>query len=450
MSSLTYMQLLRGNRSFRRLWVGQVISELGNWFNFIAGLGLVRAISGADPEVTAIMIVLRLAPFALVAPLAGAIVDRWSRRTVMIVSDLARMVIALGFLLVRKPEDLWIAYVCMFAGSLLGAPFEAARNAAMPNLTGEGGLLAGNSLMYSSRFLLSAVGMALGSAASARFGYGVAFIINSLSFAASAYSLWLVPEREMREEAAPAPRAEKHGVVAGVRQVWGDMREGWTYIIRYPLVGALVGFNVLWAVGGGANTLIFDQLGGVVFAAREGLKSDTGFAVLSTASGIGLFIGMLVARRVGAHIELHKLTVPFMGWTIIVYGVLMATIGLMPTLWLAGAVVLVSHVIVSAEFAIHITMLMSILPDSLRGRVTITDRAAEILVMSLSSFTAGWALHGISTRTLALICGLISATPGVFWLALFARGKLKLPQSPADDEAAAEKAGEGAALVSAG
>jgi MFS family permease len=443
------MQFLRGNRPFRRLWVGQVISELGNWFNFIAGLGLVRAISGAEPKVTAIMVVLRLAPFALVAPLAGAIVDRWSRRTVMLVSDLARMVIALGFLLVRRPEDLWIAYVCMFAGSLLGAPFEAARNAAMPNLTGAGGLLAGNSLMYSSRFLLSAVGMALGSAASARFGYGVAFVINSVSFAASAYSVWLVPEREMREE-AQAPRTEKHGVAEGVRQVWRDMREGWTYIIRYPLVGALVGFNVLWAVGGGANTLIFDQLGGVVFAAREGLKADTGFAVLSSASGIGLFIGMLIARRVGAHIELHKATVPFMGWTIIAYGILFATIGLMPTLWMAGAVVLVSHVIVSAEFAIHITLLMNILPDSLRGRVTITDRAAEILVMSLSSVAAGWALHGISPRTLAIICGLISATPGVLWLAFFARGKLKLPQSSAEDEAAAEKAEEEAALVSAG
>ncbi|MBV9958244.1 MAG: MFS transporter, partial [Acidobacteria bacterium] len=396
MSSLTYMQLLRNNRSFRRLWVGQIISELGNWFNFIAGLGLVRAVSGADPSVTAIMIVVRLTPFAIVGPLAGAVVDRWSRRTVMLVSDLARMVIALGFLLVRGPEDLWIAYLCMGAGSLLGAPFEAARNAAMPNLTGEGGLLAGNSLMYSSRFLLSAVGMALGSAASARFGYGVAFVINSLSFAASAYSVWLVPEREMREESAEATRSEKLGVAAGVRQVWRDMGEGWTYIIRYPLVGALVAFNVLWAVGGGANTLIFDQLGGVLFAAHEGLKADTGFAVLSTAAGIGLFIGMLIARRVGAHIELHKLTVPFMGWTMIVYGVMMASIGLMPSLWWAGAVVLVSHLLVSAEFAIHITLLMSILPDNLRGRVTITDRAAEILVMSLSSFAAGWALHGIS------------------------------------------------------
>ena len=48
MDSLTYLQLLRSNRSFRRLWWGQVISELGNWFNFIAGLGLVRVVSNGD------------------------------------------------------------------------------------------------------------------------------------------------------------------------------------------------------------------------------------------------------------------------------------------------------------------------------------------------------------------------------------------------------------------
>src|SRR5918911_2567388 len=200
MASLTYTQLLRGNRSFRRLWAGQVVSELGNWFNFIAGLGLVRAVSAAAPEATAVMMVARLAPFALFAPLAGAFVDRWSRRKVMIATDAARAVVALGFLLVRKPEDVWIAYACTVASTLLAAFFEAAKNAALPNIAGDRGLLAGNALMFSSRFLLMSVGAALGGAASARFGYEVAFVINAVSFLASAYSIWLIPESEMRRE----------------------------------------------------------------------------------------------------------------------------------------------------------------------------------------------------------------------------------------------------------
>ena len=104
MDSLTYLQLLRSNRSFRRLWWGQVISELGNWFNFIAGLGIVRVISNGDPEVTTIMLLARLVPFTLFAPFAGAFVDRWSRRMVMIASDIARVGVALGFLLVQTDK----------------------------------------------------------------------------------------------------------------------------------------------------------------------------------------------------------------------------------------------------------------------------------------------------------------------------------------------------------
>ena len=77
MDSLTYFQLLQRNRSFRRLFIGQVISELGNWFNFIAALGLVRMVSNASAEVTTIILIARLVPFTLFAPLAGAFVDRW-------------------------------------------------------------------------------------------------------------------------------------------------------------------------------------------------------------------------------------------------------------------------------------------------------------------------------------------------------------------------------------
>src|SRR5438270_9226102 len=100
MQSLTYGQLLRSSRHFRNLLAGQVISELGNWFNFIASLGLVRLVSNASPKVAGILIACRLIPFAFASPIAGTFVDRFSRRHVMIVTDVARVLIALAFLLV--------------------------------------------------------------------------------------------------------------------------------------------------------------------------------------------------------------------------------------------------------------------------------------------------------------------------------------------------------------
>jgi len=430
MDTLTYAGLLRGNRSFLRLWSGQVVSELGNWFNFIAGLGLVRAVSTAAPEATAIMLVARLAPFAIFAPFAGAFVDRWSRRRVMIVSDLLRAIVALGFLFVRGPADLWIAYACSVAAALLTAFFEAARNAAMPNITGSKGLLAGNALMFSSRFLLMSLGAALGGWASAYFGYQVAFIINALSFLVSAYSIWLIPEKEMKEEGRveDGERFEAEGGRAkkGVR-FWNDLQEGWRYIAQFPLVAALIGVNMLWATGGGACNLIYDRLGGVVFAGQGGLEGDAGVAALYASVGFGAFVGMLCARRIGSHVALHGATAKFIGWMLLAHGVVFATAGLMPTLWLAGFFMFLSRVIIGMEFAVQETLLMHLIPDSLRGRVITTDRAAEILVMSVSTVFAAWSLHAITPRALTVISGLLSASPGLLWLALFASGRLRMP-----------------------
>jgi MFS family permease len=430
MATLTYMQLLRDNRSFRRLWSGQVVSELGNWFNFIAGLGLVRAVSVAAPDATAIMLVARFAPFALFAPFAGAFADRWSRRTVMIVSDVARGIVALGFLLVDGPEDLWIAYVCSVAASFLTAFFEAAKNGALPNITGGPGLLAGNALMFSSRFLLMSLGAALGGWASARFGYKTAFIINAVSFIVSAYSIWLIPEKEMREESVDEAdkRRETDSLETKKRpRFWTDLQDGWKYIARYPLVAAIIGVNVLWATGGGACNLIYDRLGGVVFAGQGGLEGDAGVAALYATVGAGVFVGMLCARRVGTHVEMHGLTSKFIGWMLFAHGVIFAVAGLMPTLWLAGLMMFLSRFIIGMEYAVQETLLMRLIPDNLRGRVITTDRAAEVLVMSISTIFAAWSLHAISARTLTIISGLLSATPGLIWLMLFAFGKLRMP-----------------------
>jgi MFS family permease len=424
MDSLTYLQLLRRNRSFRRLWWGQVISELGNWFNFLAGLGLVRLVSHGDPEVTTIILLARLVPFPLFAPLAGAFVDRWSRRMVMIVSDFARVTVALGFLLVRRPEDLWIAYLCTALLSFFGAFFEAAKSAAMPNITGERDLLAGNALMFSSRFLLMSLGAALGGLTAANVGYRAAFIVNAVSFLGSALSVWLIPEQETKQLALEkdASATEKRA------SYWSDIREGWSYIIRHAPVAAILLINILWASGGGATNLILDRLGGIVFLGQRGISGDSAVAALYFAGGLGLFIGMMIARRVGSYFEFLGKTTAFIGYSLFVQGLLFALIGLMPNLWQACLFLFLGRILLGAEFGVQDTLLMRLVPDKLRGRVLTTDRASELLIWSLSTSVAGWSLRAITPQTLTIVSGLLSATSGVVWLALFASGKVRLPR----------------------
>jgi MFS family permease len=425
MDSLTYTQLLRRNHSFRRLWIGQVISELGNWFNFIAVLGLVRVVSNADPEVTTIVLIVRLVPFTVFAPLAGALVDRWSRRTVMIVTDLVRVAIALGPLLIRRPQDLWLAYVCTALLSFFGTFFEAAKNAAVPNITGERDLLAGNALMFSSRFLLMSLGAALGGWTAAHVGYAAAFIINAASFFASAYSVWLVPDAETRQQPAQVASVETTRRSGGY---WADMREGWSYIVSHAPVATILGINIIWAFGGGANNLIAERLGALVFAQENGIKADSAVAALYFAAGMGLFLGMMIARRVGIYFEMKRRTIGFIGWSLVLQGILFGLSGLMPALWSSCLLLMVSRILLGAEFAVQETLLMRLVPDNLRGRVSTSDRAGEMLIWTFSTAVAGWSLHAITPRTLTVISGFLSGLSGVTWLVLFAMQAVRLPR----------------------
>jgi MFS family permease len=417
MDSLTYMQLLRRNRSFRRLWIGQVISELGNWFNFIAALGLVRVVSNAAPEVTTLMLIFRLVPFTLVSPLAGAFVDRWSRRTVMILTDLLRVVVALGFLLVRRPQDLWIAYLCTALLAFFSAFFEAAKNAAVPNITGERDLLAGNALMFSSRFLLLSVGAALGGWTSSKVGYSSAFIINALSFLLSAYSVWLVPDEETRRRRSANETEEtpKLGLFSGY---WTDIREGWAYIVTHAPVATILLVNIVWAIGGGAINLILDRLGAFEFGPKSGLRPDEAIGVLYFANGLGLFVGMMIARRIGIYFHTKNRTIGYIGWSLFVQGIFFALMGVMPTLLLASLMLFISRVLLGAEFAVQETLLMKLVPDHLRGRISTTDRAGEMMIWSVSTAVAGWSLYYITPSLLTIISGLLSGLSGVLWLSL--------------------------------
>ena len=409
--NLTYSQLLRNNRNFRNLLWGQLVSEMGNWFNFIAGLGLVRVVSEGSSAAAGLLFLTRILPFALFSPIAGTFVDRFSRRQVMIWSDVARVFIALAFLLVTSAEDLWIAYLATVLLSGFGAFFEGAKNSATPNMTGKDGLLAGTALMFSSRFLLMAVGSALGGFAAAYFGYRVAFIINAASFAVSAFSVWLIPEEATRDDET----AERMNDKAARETFFTELKEGFQYTIQNRFALTILIMNIIWATGGGAINVVFERMGGVYFAGKEGWHPDLALGILWFASGIGLFLGMLLAHRTEAILERRDSRVSFIGWALVIHGVLFSIGGVMPSLWLLAFFCFVSRAIVGVEYAVQETMFQRSLPDYIRGRISTLDRGAEMLIFGFSSYFASLAIYGISAQTLTVISGILSASAGIVW-----------------------------------
>ncbi len=414
--NLTYWQLIRDNRNFRNLLCGQFVSELGNWFNFIAGLGLVRLVSDASPKAAGILFVCRLIPFALFSPIAGTFVDRFSRRQVMIFSDLTRVAVALMFLFVTSTENLWIAYLATILLSTFGAFFDGAKNAATPNLTGKEGLLAGTALMFSTRFLLMAIGSALGGWAAAVFGYEIAFLINAASFLISAYSVWLIPEEATRETVTHKLRTRTDESSVPRRESFlTELKEGFSYTIKNHFALTILIMNVIWATGGGAINVIFERMGGVFFAGKENWNPDIAVAMLWTASGFGLFLGMMIAHRVSVYLDRKNSHSFFIVWTLLVHGVLFAVAGYMPSLWLFAVFTFVSRTIVGVEYAVQETMFQRSLPDYIRGRISTLDRGAEMTIFGLSSYFSSELMYYLSPQILTVISGILSASAGVLW-----------------------------------
>ena len=419
MRSATYRELLRGNREFRRLWVGQVISELGTWFSFIAELGLVRLLSGSAMSTT-LLLVARLLPFLLVAPVAGVFVDSRSRKRILIAADIARALLALGYLTVGSTGPIWVVYLCAALTSSCTTFFEAAKNSAMPNLVEPKDLLSANVLMFSTRFLQLTLGAALGGVTAARFGYNAAFIVNALSFVASAAFIVPIAASALQRVVVPVEGEAR-------RTLKSEVQAGFSYIRRTPFVRGIILVNVAWATGGGMTNLLFDQIGGHTFKLAPGDRGDWNVALLYTAAGLGLFAGMMLARRAGAWASDVRRAGRFVGWALVVHGICFAIAGVMPSLLLMSLWLIVSRMVLGAEFGVQETLMMRVLPDEYRGRVFTTDRALELAMMTVSMIIGGALVPIVGARTMMIASGLLSASPGAVWLIALSLRRFSVP-----------------------
>src|SRR6478672_646389 len=179
------LSVLRTNRNFRLLYLGQAISQLGDWFNSVAVFALLLDLTGSATAVAWMMIV-QFLPMAIVGPLAGVVVDRVDRKRLMIAADLFRGAMILGLLLVRRREEVWIAYVVTTVCVSAQAFFEPARTATIPNVTSADELMPANALSSATWSAMLAAGASIGGLVTALSGRNVAFVLNAASFFASA------------------------------------------------------------------------------------------------------------------------------------------------------------------------------------------------------------------------------------------------------------------------
>jgi len=227
-----YFRLVRGNSNFRRLWIAQIVSENGDWFYTLAIYSLLLDLTGKASSV-ALALVLQVLPHTLLGPLSGMVNDRFSRRKIMIATDLLRMVIVACMLLVRSRGSVWVIYPLLFLETVMVAFFEPARSAVIPNIVPESEVIVANTLSSATWSFDLAIGSVLGGIVAAWLGRDAVFVLNALSFAVSA---WMISRMNFVE--SHADEANRHPEDRGAG--WSSIRAGFKYIARDPKLAALV------------------------------------------------------------------------------------------------------------------------------------------------------------------------------------------------------------------
>jgi MFS family permease len=411
------------------LFVGQAISQLGDWFNSVAVYALLLDLTGSATAVAWMMIV-QFLPMAIVGPVAGVVVDRVNRRRLMIATDVLRGTLILGLLFVRRPDQVWLAYVVMALTVSAQAFFEPARTATIPNITSQEELMPANALAAATWSAMLAGGASIGGLVTALAGRNVAFAINAASFFVSAWFLACT-----KYDATPAAGQRRTGLLAltGI----DDLIEGLRYIRRDSHVAALIFVKAGWGLAGGV-LLLLTIFGQRVFPVAGG--SAAGIGILYGARGVGAGIGPIALRWIlGQHPRTLRRTI---GPAFFMVGIFYVALAGAPTLAIAALCVLCAHFGGSLLWVFSTVLLQLEVPDRFRGRVFAVELALVTLVTSLSSYWTAYELDrvGRSPRLLAFVLGTMFCIPGLLWFAMQPRWRdhepagVAQPTQPPEDE----------------
>jgi MFS family permease len=375
------------HRDFRWFFVGQGVSQIGTWLQMIATSWLVYRLSGST-LLLGLAAFAQQIPFLVLAPLAGVFVDRFDRRRLLIATNsiaalqAAAMftVVALG---VVQPWHLIAGNLVLGLVNAWDAP---ARQSILIQLVGGRADLASaialNSIMMNlARFLGPMVGGVLIAALGERWGFGA----NAASYFAMLFALSQIPGRPA--SSAPAEGNVLKQLVAGTRYAYGFLPSRCALLLLTS-----------------ASLTVGSYVSMMPWFAREAFHGDSGtLGLLISAAGLGAVSGMVyLALRTGIR-GLFRL----IGWTVALAGAALCVFSFSNTLWLALPALYFVGLGLMLTAASSNTVLQSIVPDELRGRVASLYVMSFIGMTPLGALATGWVSEHIGPQHTLLACGVL-------------------------------------------
>jgi dTMP kinase len=354
-----------GSTAFFRLFLAQVASSTGDWLWFLAVAITGERIGGSGFTISAALLA-RIAPAFFLAPLVGALVDRWDRKKVMIVCDIGRASMLLLLPLVQEPWQLVAISFGLEIFTLFWAP---AKEASVPNLVPRRYLVNANSFSvgaaYGSIIPAAAIFLGLGFLADAigdRSFLGVditkeslAYLVDAGTFMFAVFMVWTLPlPRREIDQTAPAAN-----ISAGV--VVRDVADGWRFTFTDPVVRS-VNLGLATALLGGAVLVPL----GLEFSTVV-LGTEDGHGLLQTFFGLGAAVGVMALAWGVRHVDSDGKAQLF-PIVVAIGGVLLFITASTTTLPAATFAVVFVGVAAGAMYVLGFTLLHERVSDELRGR----------------------------------------------------------------------------------
>lgn len=406
----SYARLLSGNRNFRRLWSAQIVSEIGDWFYTLAIYNLLLQLTGRAGSV-ALALVLQVLPLTFIGPTAGVVNDRLRRKHVMIATDIGRMLIVLCMLFIRSKEMVWLVYPLLMAETVLVAFFEPARNAVIPNIVEREDVVVANTLSSTTWSVNLMVGATLGGVVAALFGRNAVFLLNALSFLASAVLIWGMrfaePHTDGGRKFQPRELVDFSPILAGIRYVREHARLRSTVLVKF---GNLI-------IGPG--WVLFTVMGQNEFAVRwRGMAPERGaflgMSLLLGARGLGALLGPLFAASWAGHWQRRLEVAIFWGYLGAAAGY--TILGVSGHLWQACLCVALAHFGSSIVWVFSTTLLQMQSDDKYRGRVFAADLSLSMFTIAAGAYLAGRFVDwGFAARNVASVAGMLMLIPATLW-----------------------------------
>lgn len=379
MASRTYLQLVRENRDFRRLWIAAVISMLGEWFNTIALFFLILEYTGSE-FLLGLLFTVRMAGFAILQPFIGLMADRYNRKMLMVVSNLLQAGFALCFLLVNDSSD--IAWMIGLSGLMmvLHGVYMTAERASLPNVVSEEDLATANALDAASWSTALCLGAMLGGIVVSLYGTNAAFIVDSLTFLVGTLFLVNLKLPQTIDESMKGPLFS-----TGLRNI----KFGWNRIRSQPALFRIVFAKASWNIAGGGLAGVYLVLMG---ANVDGFGAAFGFGLFFFARGVGTGLGPILAR---AFLTDEDAWPSLIGYLIVISGMVYFLVGLsVPyALWITVILVILAHSASGANWVLSTVMMQQWVEDEVRGRVFSVDMLILSVAFSTSTSIAGYLME---------------------------------------------------------